>query len=43
MPDGGICPPRTLRMTFSHVSAPAGMFDIEIVSSASPPVFARWL
>ena len=29
MPAGGIWPPRTLRMTFSQVSAPAGMFDSE--------------
>ena len=43
MPAGGIWPPRTLRMTFSQVSAPAGMFDIDIVSSARPPVLARWL
>ena len=43
MPDGGIMPARTFRMTFSHTSAPAGMFASRSVSSTSPPVFARSL
>src|SRR5665213_3004941 len=43
MPDGGIAPTLSLRITISHVSALAGMFATSIFSSVNPPVLARSL
>ena len=43
MPDGGIAPTLSLRITFSQVSAFAGMFATSIFSSVKPPVLARSL
>ena len=42
-PAGGIMPARTFRMTFSQTSACAATFDRSGASSASSPVFSRWL
>src|SRR6202007_554343 len=43
LPCGGIIPPRNLRMTFSHVSAPSTGWSTSILSSISPAVRSLWL
>ena len=43
IPAGGISPARTLRMTFSQISASASTRSSETVSSARPPVCVREL
>ena len=42
-PIGGIMPPRTFLITFSHVSAPAAGAARSTVSNSRPAVFVRWL
>jgi hypothetical protein len=42
-PLGGIMPVRIFLTTFSQVSAPGPTFAMSSVSSARPPIFARWL
>src|SRR5947199_3197653 len=39
IPSGGIAPARTLRITFSHISACAGTFERSAVSSVKPAIF----
>ena len=43
MPAGGMAPVRSLRTTFSQVSAPAGAIGRAQPSSTSPPLFSRSL
>ena len=43
IPAGGIAPVRSFTITFSQVSASAGIFAGSSVSSMSPAVFSRWL
>ena len=44
IPGGGICPARSLRITFSHTSAPAGIFSMSTLLRISPAVlsFSLW-
>ena len=39
LPTGGMAPDRSFPTTFSHTSAPAGMFAMSALSSMSPAVF----
>src|SRR4029453_2412955 len=42
-PSGGIDPPRTFRMAFSHTSACCATFVMPSVSNIRPAVFSLWL
>ena len=42
-PAGGMSPPRTLRTTFSQISAEPATSSTLMLSSVSPAVLRRWL